>query len=124
MPCIIKANQLLFEFQISFLWLLQLIIKKSGLYHHRSRREDDGEKWKRVRRLFKSRTLRKVRHSSAQFEIMEIIQGEGREREFKSLRSRRISSRDEIKFKEPRRCCKIVRCRLHHQRLFQSDAYS
>lgn len=86
MPCIIKAPRLLLESKISFLWLLQLIIKNQVFIIIGS--EKEREKWKRVR-LFKSRTLRKVLALRSTVEIMEIfIQGEGRW--FKSLTQRDV----------------------------------
>jgi hypothetical protein len=128
MPCIIKAPQLLFEFQISFFMALATHYKKSGLYHHRVS-EEEKEVKKGSDYLNRGLCVR-CRRSSA-VEIMEIsVRGEGRR--FKSLYG--PSSQCRRAFKEPHaadaanQCLKDVSpltVQRHHQQLFKwSSAYS
>lgn len=72
MPCIIKAPQLLFEFQISF-FHGSCNSLKNQVFIIRSVSERGRERSGKRVRLFKSRTLRKVRHSSAQLKLWRFL---------------------------------------------------
>src|SRR5690349_16107307 len=94
MPCIIKAPQLLFEFQISFFMAPATHYKKirslssSESGRHQRERQKELEKGSGDY-LNRGLCVRCDIHQHSR-NYGDFIQGEGREREFKSLRSHRV----------------------------------